>query len=72
MANIETALQIAVKAHEGQKDKSGEPYILHPLRAMQRVQGEEAMIVAVLHDVIEGMVHSRVTLARARFVAGNR
>lgn len=53
MATIEKALQIAAQAHEGQKDKSGEPYILHPLRAMMSVQGEEAQIVAVLHDVIE-------------------
>jgi HD domain len=53
VATIEKALQIAAKAHEGQKDKEGLPYILHPLRVMQRVQGEEAMIVGVLHDVIE-------------------
>ena len=50
MATIEKALQIAAKAHEGQKDKSGEPYILHPLRAMMSVKGEEAQIVAVLHN----------------------
>jgi len=53
MATIEKALQIAAKAHEGQKDKEGLPYILHPLRAMMSVQGEEAQIVAILHDVIE-------------------
>jgi guanosine-3',5'-bis(diphosphate) 3'-pyrophosphohydrolase len=53
MATIEKALQIAAKAHEGQKDKEGLPYILHPLRVVHRVQGEEAQIVAVLHDVIE-------------------
>lgn len=53
MSTIEKALQIAAKAHEGQKDKEGLPYILHPLRAMMSVEGEEAQIVAVLHDVIE-------------------
>jgi (p)ppGpp synthase/HD superfamily hydrolase len=53
MATIEKALQIAAKAHEGQKDKEGLAYILHPLRAMMSVEGEEAQIVAVLHDVIE-------------------
>src|SRR4051812_21862726 len=53
VATIEKALQVAAKAHEGQRDKEGLPYILHPLRAMMRVQGEEAQIVAVLHDVIE-------------------
>lgn len=53
MATIEKALQIAAKAHEGQRDKEGLPYILHPLRVMAAVAGEDAQIVAVLHDVIE-------------------
>ena len=53
MASIEKALQIAARAHEGQKDKDGQPYILHPLRVMNAVEGEPAKIVAVLHDVIE-------------------
>ena len=53
MATIEKALRIAAEAHEGQKDKSGLPYILHPLRVMMSVDGEEARIVGVLHDVIE-------------------
>jgi hypothetical protein len=47
MATIEKALQIAAKAHEGQVDKEGMPYILHPLRGMAGVQGTEAQIVAV-------------------------
>lgn len=53
MATIEKALQIAARAHEGQTDKDGQPYILHPLRVMNSVEGEEARIVAVLDDVIE-------------------
>lgn len=31
---IELALEWALKAHKGQKDKGGEPYITHPLRLM--------------------------------------
>jgi hypothetical protein len=53
MATIEKALQIAARAHDGQVDKQGLPYILHPLRVMDGVEGLEAKIVAVLHDVIE-------------------
>jgi (p)ppGpp synthase/HD superfamily hydrolase len=53
MATIEQALQIAAKAHEGQQDKAGRPYILHPLRVMAAVEGEEARIVAALPDVVE-------------------
>ena len=67
MATIEKALQIAAKAHEGQKDKEGLPYILHPLRAMMRVRGEEAQIVAVLHDVIEDTPVTADDLRRAGF-----
>ncbi len=53
MATIEKAIEIAAKAHSGTKDKSGVPYILHPLRVMMGVEGEAAQIVAVLHDVVE-------------------
>jgi (p)ppGpp synthase/HD superfamily hydrolase len=53
MATIEDAIQIAAQVHQGQKDKAGKPYILHPLRLMMRVQSETEMMVAVLHDVVE-------------------
>ena len=53
MATVEKALRIAAQAHEGQKEKNGQPYIFHPLRVMGSVEGEDAKIVAVLHDVIE-------------------
>jgi (p)ppGpp synthase/HD superfamily hydrolase len=53
MATIEKALEIAARAHAGQVDKEGLPYILHPLRVMAAVEGLETKIVAVLHDVIE-------------------
>ena len=67
MATIEKALQIAAKAHEGQKDKEGLPYILHPLRVMMSVEGEEAQIVAVLHDVIEDTSVTADDLRQAGF-----
>lgn len=53
MPDLERALQIAVKAHAGAKDKSGTPYIFHPIRVMMRCRTEEAKIVALLHDVVE-------------------
>ncbi len=53
MSTLEKALQIAAKAHTGQQEKSGQPYITHSLRVMAGVQGLEAQIVAVLHDVVE-------------------
>jgi len=66
VASIEKALQIAAQAHEGQKDKEGLPYILHPLRVMGRVEGEAAQIVAILHDVVED---TRVTLDDLRLAS---
>lgn len=50
---LEKAILIAVKAHQGQVDKGGNPYILHPLRVMFSMKGENEKICAVLHDVIE-------------------
>lgn len=50
---LEKALVIATKAHEGQKDKAGAPYIFHPIRVSNRCRTEEERIVALLHDVIE-------------------
>ncbi|WP_026888759.1 HD domain-containing protein [Clostridium beijerinckii] len=50
---LEKAICIAARAHEGQVDKGGKPYILHPLRLMLSKRSQEEMICAVLHDVIE-------------------
>ncbi|VVN91462.1 HD domain-containing protein [Pseudomonas fluorescens] len=50
---LERAIAIAANAHEGQVDKGGSPYILHPLKVMLRVGTLEERIVAVLHDVVE-------------------
>ncbi|MGG5288785.1 GTP pyrophosphokinase [Pseudomonas shirazensis] len=53
MSTLERAIAVAAKAHEGQYDKGGAAYILHPLRVMMRVSTPEQRIVAVLHDVLE-------------------
>lgn len=53
MSHLQTAIRIAVRAHEGQLDKNGAPYITHPLRVMDSVEGEAAKCAAVLHDVVE-------------------
>ena len=53
MTALETAIGIAAKAHAGQTGHDGQPYILHPLRVMLAVEGENERIAAVLHDVLE-------------------
>jgi (p)ppGpp synthase/HD superfamily hydrolase len=50
---LEKALALALKAHKGQKDDNGAPYILHPLRVMEGVRTPVEKIVAILHDVVE-------------------
>ena len=58
-SELEIALALACQSHRGQRDKAGEPYILHPLRLMVRAQSAAERVVAVLHDVVED---SSVTL----------
>lgn len=53
MTLLEKAIEIALDGHRGQVDKSGEPYILHPLRVMGAFRDETHRIVGVLHDVLE-------------------
>lgn len=64
---FEQALAIAVKAHSGQTDKIGEPYILHPLRIMLRMDSESERIVAILHDVVEDSPVNLNDLRKAGF-----
>jgi hypothetical protein len=67
MSPLETALRVAIAAHAGQTDKGGAPYITHPLRLMATVDGEEAKIVALLHDVVEDTTVSLDDLRREGF-----
>ena len=53
MSTLERAIAIAAQAHEGQKDKAGTPYVLHPLRMMLSLKTTDERITAVLHDVVE-------------------
>lgn len=50
---LDQAIRLSITAHTDQKDKAGEPYILHPLRLMLQCDSEEERLVAVLHDVME-------------------
>jgi guanosine-3',5'-bis(diphosphate) 3'-pyrophosphohydrolase len=57
LAVIEKAYLVAEKAHEGQKRKSGEPYITHPLAVAQILAdlgiGPSTLAAALLHDTVE-------------------
>lgn len=64
---LEKAIRIAVEAHSGQADKAGQPYILHPLRMMLRMEDPTAMMAAVLHDVVEDTGWTLEALRREGF-----
>lgn len=47
------AMKLAYAAHHGQVDKSGIPYIFHPIHLAEQMQDEYTTCVALLHDVVE-------------------
>ena len=61
------AIELAKKAHEGQIDKGGSPYIGHPFRVMNQFEDEEEKIVGVLHDAVEDSDLTLEDLATAGF-----
>ena len=49
----ELAKEICLKAHEGQLDKGGHPYYLHPFKVASYGKTTEERIVGYLHDTVE-------------------
>ena len=47
------AMHIAYNAHHGQLDKSGAPYIFHPIHLAEQMDDEFSCCAALLHDVVE-------------------
>ena len=50
---LEKAKAVCLSAHQGQVDKCGQPYYLHSFAVADMVEGEDAKVVAYLHDVVE-------------------
>jgi guanosine-3',5'-bis(diphosphate) 3'-pyrophosphohydrolase len=70
IAVIERAYAASEKAHSGQKRKSGEPYITHPVAVAQILAdlgiGSKTIAAALLHDTVEDTGYS-LDLLRADF-----
>lgn len=52
---LNVAIVLAARMHDGQYDKSGLPYILHVMKVMHylKTDDEELNCIAVLHDIVE-------------------
>ncbi len=69
MSTFEDALALAARAHKGQYDLAGAPYICHPMRVALAQTNERARIVAILHDVVEDTPITYDDLANVGFDA---
>lgn len=67
------ALDFALKAHEDQWRRSGDPYIMHPCRVAQILSEEldirnpEILAAALLHDTVEDVEYVTSSLLREKF-----
>lgn len=68
---LEAAVVLAVRAHHGQRRKSGDPYVTHPLAVAEMVHewgmDSDSVIAGLLHDVVED---TGVDLAEIKDVFG--
>lgn len=57
LLELELAIDVATKAHSGQKRKSGEPYIIHPISVAATLvdwgMDIDSVIAGILHDTVE-------------------
>ena len=61
------AMKLAYEAHQGQTDKSGVPYIFHPIHLAEQMQTEDETVCALLHDVAEDTAYTLSELAAMGF-----
>ena len=57
LLELDHAIDVASKAHQGQKRKSGEPYIIHPMAVAVTLidwgMDIDSVIAGILHDTVE-------------------
>ena len=61
------AMKLAFAAHKDQLDKSGIPYVFHPIHLAEQMESEETAIVALLHDVVEDTEYTLQDIAAMGF-----
>ncbi|MGR3542505.1 MAG: RelA/SpoT family protein, partial [Hasllibacter sp.] len=67
-ARLAAAHAYAVRAHDGQRRKSGEPYVTHPIAVARILAGQrmddDTIITALLHDTVEDTASTKKELTR--------
>lgn len=65
---IEKAYKLADEAHKGQKRKSGEPYIIHPICVgiilAELEMDKETIVAGLLHDIVEDTEVTKEEIAK--------
>ncbi|MBV9282862.1 MAG: GTP pyrophosphokinase [Chloroflexi bacterium] len=68
-ATLEDAILLAIQAHRGQVEKAGQPYCLHLLRVMLRLDSELERMAGVLHDIVEDTPYTLADLRQMGYPA---
>ena len=61
------AMRLCFQAHKNQTDKSGIPYVFHPIHLAEQMEDEDTTVVALLHDVVEDTDYTIDDLAAMGF-----
>ena len=61
------AMKLCFQAHKDQTDKSGTPYVFHPIHLAEQMVDEDTTVVALLHDVVEDTAYTIEDLAAMGF-----
>ena len=61
------AMRLCYEAHRDQTDKSGVPYVFHPIHLAEQMRDEDTTVTALLHDVIEDTVYTFDDLVKMGF-----
>ena len=61
------AMRLCYRAHHGQTDKAGVPYVFHPFHLAEQMTDEDSAVTALLHDVAEDTDYTLEDLAAMGF-----
>ena len=61
------AMRLCYEAHRDQTDKSGIPYVFHPIHLAEQMRDEDTTVTALLHDVVEDTAYTFDDLVKMGF-----